>query len=90
MAGEWKRVEVHDDAAMLSILAPGGSLGGSWRAETDPYREGYGLAEVQPGEYRVTIGGALCDRIGDETVEVLILHAHFVLVAGRRVHASPC
>lgn len=80
--GEWRRVELHWDAATLSILPPGESLRGSWRAETErePWPDEFGLVDVLPGLYHVRIGGALCDRIGDESIEVLELRAYFSLI----------
>ena len=55
----WERVEVHEDFAAFYLISPGESRRWTWKAENDPERAQFGLAEVVPGPYRVQVAGAL-------------------------------
>ncbi len=83
--GMWEPVESHAGLDVIRLLGPGSTFRGAWIAEDDPFREGWGLAEVVPGEYRMSFEGYLCRNLDDLPVDpassLLDLFAYFELVA---------
>ena len=81
MGADWQLVELLDDAATMSIMAPGETLHGGWKAVNDTDRDLLGLAEVAPGDYRVVASGGLCKSQGDPSATPIELIAAFRLTA---------
>ena len=81
--GAWEPVESHAGLDARRLLGPGSTIRGTWIAEDDPFRKGSGLAEVVPGEYRVSFEGYLCKNLYDVPVDpassLFDLFAYFVL-----------
>ncbi len=49
----WETVEIHGETLAIVTIQPDDSHQWSWIAEDHPDRDSYGLAAVEPGEYRV-------------------------------------
>lgn len=80
-AAGWQRVEAHIVLDRFEILRPGKSMLWGWVAEDDPFWASRGLAQVEPGKYRIVFSGALCESQNDDSSVPLQLTAFFTLIA---------